>query len=183
MFLDNRIGGFGWYQKSILLIIGMCTGLVGFTTYSSVFAMAVPELFCRLKNSSDMTNQTFAESKNCEIFGNITASDEKSLNSQYECSYSTGYYGISLITEMNLICGEAWLANLTQTIFMIGCFSTFFIGYFSDKYGRRTVLLFVAVSINFVLILCSILNMKVLGFSDTVLYLVYAVSQFLLGNL
>lgn len=179
--LYERVGAFGRYQKVILLAIGMCTGLVGFTTYSSIFANAKPEIICN-RIGQNMSNLTLEENQ-CDILSRIEASTMNGTDPEYECHYDDTYYGVTLITELGLVCQKTYMANLTQTIFMIGCFFTFFVGYFSDKFGRQKVLLIVVITANVFLFLCSILEMDVFNFSVNTRYAIYAVSMFFLGNL
>jgi len=175
----EEIGGFGNYQKLVLFGIGLITSLIGFTTYASVFTNASPEILC--KYAGDNNTEILKDINTCGILSNITFNKENSLTQAYECSYDKKYYGITLITELDLVCDKSYLANLSQTIFMIGCFSTFFIGHFSDKYGRKKVLIFVAIVTNITLILCTLLQQKFINLSNSSRYVVYATSQFFLG--
>ena len=169
----------GRFQKLIIFMIGTLTGLVGFTTYASVFTNASPEILC--KYAGDNNTEILKNINTCDILSNITFNKENSLTQAYECNYDKKYYGITLITELDLVCDKSYLANLSQTIFMIGCFSTFFIGHFSDKYGRKKVLIFVAIVTNITLILCTLLQQKFFNLSNSSRYVVYATSQFFLG--
>ena len=181
--LIEQVGGFGRYQKFILFMVGLCTGLIGFTTYASIFVLAKPDLKCSIKsNASNLIHEkSNLELDSCKIFSNITESKQNGQEEMYECNYDKQYYGISLVTELDLICEKNYLRNLTQTIWMFGCFCTFFIGYFSDKYGRKKVLLSVLISTTICFILCSISQSSLLDLSDSAKYNVYAASQFILG--
>lgn len=170
----------GRFQKLIIFLIGTLTGLVGFTTYASVFTNASPEILC--KYADDNETNIIQNANTCDIISNITSNKESSLTQVYECSYDKTYYGVTLITELDLVCDKSYLANLSQTIFMIGCFSTFFIGHFSDKYGRKKVLIFVALVTNVALILCTLLQQKFFNLSNSSRYIVYAASQYILGK-
>lgn len=178
----NSIDTFGRYQKFILFIIGTSTGLVGFTTYISVFSMAIPELLCSIKNSS--INQTlFLPENNCQTMSMIKSSEKSQelQGSSYQCDFDKRYYGSTMATEWGLICDKAYLYNLSQTIFMVGCFATFFIGFFSDRYGRQKVLCFVTFGTSLILILNLIIQLEVFELSFLTRYFIYAGSQFFLG--
>lgn len=177
----DKIGGFGRYQKAVLFIIGTCTGLVGFTTYSSIFGLAGPNLLCRDFNSTFSNRTTFSEDNTCDIWNNISKSNDNNIKQVYSCEFDETYYGTTIVKEWELFCDKASLASYTQSIFMVGCFSTFFIGYFSDKYGRRSVLLAVAILTNIVMIINNTVQLPQFNISVTARYTVYAISQFILG--
>jgi len=64
---------------------------------------------------------------------------------------------------------------------MVGSLSSFFMGYFSDKYGRKFVCLIMAIIMCLTFTLNEIFQIKALGLSVDVRYGIYFVSQFSIG--
>lgn len=79
----------------------------------------------------------------CKIWNLIKRGDQEGI---YECEFDRTYFGNTIVTEWELICDRGYLASLTQTVFLIGTLSTFLVGYFSDVYGRRKVLVVIKLS-------------------------------------
>ncbi|RXG54898.1 putative transporter [Armadillidium vulgare] len=60
--------------------------------------------------------------------------------------YNDTYFDYTLTSEFNLVCGDAYLRPIFQTMITVGGFvGTPINGYLSDKYGRRTLLLIASV--------------------------------------
>ncbi len=179
----TSVDAFGKYQKISMIIIGLISSLNALTIYISVFTVALPQLICKYK---EITNQTIllhnatttTTTTTCDIVANISKYTNKS-ESPYECEWDTKYYGLTIINEWNLICDHYHLASLTQTIFMIGALLSFFVGYFSDKYGRRKVCLTLAILMCSSIISTQLLQM--FNFEISTKYLIYCMLQFLLG--
>lgn len=177
--LIEKTGSFGLFQKMLLLVIGPVAGLSGIVAFSSVFNNAMPKIFCKQKDTDLYSNGEFL-SNVCEIMSNITLS--KNLTElPYECHYDTEYYGITIVTEWNLICDKIYLASLTQTTYMLGSLSSIIVGYFSDKYGRKKICLIMASMLSLSLILCEVLQYDYFNLSVQSRYLVYLASQFIVG--
>ena len=132
-FFDS-LKQFGYYKIFILLIISLCSNLVALTTYATVFTAAEPKLSCK-----HIGNDSFVQNT-CEIWLKLSEHNS-SLNSSYECAYSQTLYGLTIVTELNLVCDKFYLVSVSQTMFMVGSLFTFFGGWFSDRYGRRKVCL------------------------------------------
>ena len=136
--LIEKTGSFGRFQKLILCVIGPVSGLCGLAAFVSVFNSAFPKLICKTKDQSFDYNETLL-SETCEIIKNISLSQRNQIESPFECYYDEKYYGITIVTEWNLICKRIHLASLTQTVYMIGSFFSIFSGILSDKFGRKKV--------------------------------------------
>lgn len=136
--LIEKAGSFGKYQRILLLVLGPVSTLAGIAAFVSVFNNAKPELICRDRTQSFHSNNTILTNV-CEIVENITLSKQSQIESKYECYYNTEYFGVTIITEWELICKRYYLASLTQTVYMIGSASSIVVGYFSDRYGRKKV--------------------------------------------
>lgn len=178
-----KVGAYGRYQKLMTILIASIVGIVSFTTYSSVFVIAEPKFQCYYKNSSIPKNTTGPNSQTCDILANISKSEELVENSIYMCKFDDTIFGSTLITQLKLVCDKAYLPNLTQTFFMLGCFFVFTIGYYSDKYGRKKVLFILSICTTVVyafLLIVEAAHLKY-AFSMEARYVSYTITQFLLG--
>lgn len=123
--LLEKVGGFGLFQKKILLMTSLYSTMVAYVTFMSVFNNARPKLECY--NVAD-PNITLDEADSCDAWENIN-------QSVYQCQYNKTYYGESIVTEWDLICRpqKIFLAQLTKTLFMIGAMCSFFSGNYFFK--------------------------------------------------
>ncbi len=64
---------------------------------------------------------------------------------------------------------------------MVGSLVSFFMGYFSDKYGRKTICLIMAIIMCLTFTINEILQIKALGLSVDARYSIYFISQFSIG--
>jgi len=64
---------------------------------------------------------------------------------------------------------------------MVGALVSFFMGYFSDKYGRWTVCLLMSILMSLSLIINELLQFEIFGLETNYKYIIYVISQFYLG--
>ena len=64
---------------------------------------------------------------------------------------------------------------------MVGALSSFFMGYFSDKYGRKTICLLMSILMSLSIIMNELLQLEIFGLNINSKYLAYVISQFVLG--
>ena len=171
----ENINPFGRYQKLMLFFIGIPSALTAITVYSTVFTAAEPNYFCK-DNENILSLKNNSNSKDlCNIWSN------KSHN--FECFYKDEYYGKTIISEWNLICSRKALAGLTQTFYMLGCVSGLFIGYFGDKFGRKRASFVLLCLSSITMVVTQILLLHEFKISITGKYVIYSISQFLIGGL
>jgi len=178
----NIIEPFGRYQKCFLIIAGNIAMLSAMTIYSTIFKAAAPELICKpkLANSTLQFSTVSSEPQAvCDIWHKLNANE--SYADLYECQFDKKYYGSTIITEWGLVCEKNFLAGLTQTFYMIGAFACLFVGYFSDRFGRKKTLTCVSAFLSFFLIVSEVLQLNVFKFSMLTRYVIYSVSQFFIG--
>lgn len=174
----NSIGPFGRYQKFVLVLAGLVTSMTAVTIYSTIFSAVDPGLICSLKND---TNTSL--SNQCEIWSMIKKANLMNETTEYECHFDKKYYDLTMVNDWDLVCEKAYMAGLTQTLYMVGTVCGLFIGFFSDKYGRQRSSLLLAIMTSMVLIVSEVLQLKVFGLSNDVLYIFYSIGQFLIGAL
>lgn len=178
--LFESVGPFGRYQKCTLALLGFISSLTAMSIYSTIFTAATPSLECFYKNTTNKINDTFI----CEVWSNITQNlKNNASNDVYECKFDKRYYGVTMANEYGFICDKQFLIGLTQTIFMIGTVSALFIGVFSDKYGRKRVLLVLSILLSIVLMASEFVQLNMLNFSITTKYIIYCIGQFFVGLL
>ncbi|KXJ26655.1 solute carrier family 22 member 15-like [Exaiptasia diaphana] len=129
-----KIGEFGRYQRIQYLVANICSIPLYFQSLLGVFIAAQPKWKC-----VGQTNEPL-----CLPNGKICSKP------QFVSQYS------SIVTEWNLVCGDAYKAELAQSIlmagFLVGAFSG---GYASDRYGRKRVWLTALVMNSVLGILCA----------------------------
>ena len=162
----ENLNGFGRYQKFMLIFLGIPSAFSAIAIYSTIFTAAQPDFICK----SD--NETILEDV-CNIDLN---------ESEYKCNFDDKYYGKTIVTDWNLICDRKVLIGLTQTFYMLGSFSALFSGYFGDRYGRKKATFAFLCLLSAVMILAQILLIDSVKIGITGKYIIYSISQFLIGT-
>ncbi|XP_072912007.1 solute carrier family 22 member 16 isoform X1 [Hemitrygon akajei] len=102
-----------------------------------------------------MENGEIWEAQQCSRFkinGGIELENYfKGNKSRYSCSdgfiYDQSHIENSIVTDWNLVCDRAWLAKLSQPIFMLGVLlGAVAFGDIADRFGRRSILWFTSVA-------------------------------------
>lgn len=115
--IENAIGRFGKYQTWIAFLILLGRFPTEYQLTNVVFIIPGVEYNCLDNN---ITNYCPCESP----------------------EYDTTTVVSSVTTEWNLICSRTSLASLAQSMMQIGTLAgSFILGYVSDRYGRKTVVL------------------------------------------
>lgn len=170
MNVDNifeKINPFGLYQRLVLALVGIMSSLGATGIYATIFYGAEPKFTCSL-SSNTTTNDT------CSIYA-------ASRTNETTCQFDKTYYGSSFVTEWMLVCDKKYLVGLPQTIYMLGAFFGLFIGYFSDKFGRKRCCVVVCFVLSVTMICAELSQLSFLGLSITLKYVIYSASQFITG--
>ena len=165
----ESVGEFGRYQRVLTFFLGLISSLAAMTIYSTVFTAASPELLCYHKASSEVLSNT------CDAWSSLDKDNET------ECKFDNTYYEKTIVTEYELICDKSFLVGLTQTIYMVGTICGLFIGYFSDKYGRKKVGLVLSILLSFVLVTSELF--QIFNINWMIKYVIYCIGQFMIGAL
>ncbi|KAH8298542.1 hypothetical protein KR044_010474 [Drosophila immigrans] len=115
----SQIGDFRRYQFFFCMLVFLSKFGTGWHTLAHIFLAAPTELSCTTENVTDPC------SSECE---------------EYE--YDTSTFQTTIITEWDLVCGNQFLASLSQSFVMLGVmFGSMFFGMLSDRFGRRPAFL------------------------------------------
>ncbi|XP_061193358.1 organic cation transporter protein-like isoform X2 [Saccostrea echinata] len=135
--VQTAISLFNIWPAGYQLLIGVFIG------YRPDFQCAIPEI----ENKDGKNNSIYITYEKCHIktFLNNTNQGRPQLINQTTCihgfHYSLGKHS-TIVTEMNLVCDRAPLAELVQTLIMAGqLVGAAFASSLADKFGRKTILL------------------------------------------
>ncbi|XP_078495657.1 organic cation/carnitine transporter 2-like [Ciona intestinalis] len=163
---------FGKYQKRIMFLLALATFPNGLTTIMFVFIHDQPTHHCKPDPNISLAMTAAVNTSNSSLFyipteldaqgmevpssclkfksiSNYTAngSDISGALRVVECDkgwvYDTEQNQATIVTEWDLVCGNAWIRPLMTTLnyfgFLIGSMIS---GVISDRFGRRPTLLF-----------------------------------------
>ena len=170
----ESINPFGLYQKLMFIFIGIPSSLTAIAIYSTIFNVAEPNILCK-----NAVNITFTLKNNTKEFCEIWSNNN---SNSYTCYVKDENYGETIISDWNLVCDRKFLAGLTQTLYMLGSFTGLFGGYFGDRYGRKKASFVLLCLLSATMALTQILLLDALKFSITAKYIIYSISQFLIGG-
>ena len=175
----NEIGAFGNYQKLMMLMMLVLSGLPAMSIYFTVFNLAQPNLICK----NILTNETIENNKVCDAWNHINKLKEENSKTtqEFECEFEKTYYGKTLKTDWKMYCGREYLSGLTQTIYLVGTVCAIFNGYFGDRFGRRKSIIFFLIIIGSSLLISQILISNFMNISVTAKYIIYTINQFIIG--
>jgi len=126
----KQVGEFGRYQRKLFILISLSALPSYYQMLVLVFTAATPKWTCPEENKANLKHCKSLESC-CAVDGSICDG----------ASFTTNF--TSIATEWNLLCGQTYKNELTQSIFMAGTlFGAPLIGGLADKHGRRRLWLF-----------------------------------------
>ncbi|KAM3865179.1 solute carrier family 22 member 7-like [Diretmus argenteus] len=174
MKFDNilsEINGFGKFQIMLILIQSISRFALPCHFLLNNFMAAVPSHHCDLSTLDDrgvFGNLTLEQKvavgipregngtpSSCQMFAkpqyfsvsNISEEDTLILPCQSGWVYDNSTFKNTLVTEWDLVCSRKGMNKATATIFFVGVmFGAPLFGYFSDRFGRRRLLLVAYVS-------------------------------------
>ena len=121
----KAVGEFGRYQRKRFILISLSALPMFFQMLLLVFAAATPKWTCPEGGKRGL--------KHCKSLESCCVSDGSICNG---AQFTTNF--TSIATEWNLLCGQAYKNELTQSIFMAGTLiGAPLIGGLADKHGRK----------------------------------------------
>uniref|UniRef100_A0A3Q3FWT9 Solute carrier family 22 member 13a n=1 Tax=Labrus bergylta TaxID=56723 RepID=A0A3Q3FWT9_9LABR len=156
----RHIGEFGLFQKLTLLALSFPNLVQAFIFASFLFVEFDPYRYCNtdwiLSADPDLSpeeqlNLTLPREEDgtfsrCRMFkpvdGNISAIREHGLNEITGCQngwvYINNMYDRTVVTDFNLVCDNANLVEVIQTVFMAGVLiGSLIFGPFAESFGRK----------------------------------------------
>ncbi|XP_077995053.1 organic cation transporter protein-like [Glandiceps talaboti] len=150
MDLDDalvKLGDFGHYQNLIFWLVSIPGNFFPvFHNMATVFIAAWPDsYYCSIPEGSYMNDTIPVEDwdeNGQPIYDGCSMYVNKSVdNSTTSCTNGWDYVqeqAETIISEWDLVCDSTILAQLSQSIYMIGVmFGCFICGYLADKFGRK----------------------------------------------
>ncbi|XP_062856760.1 solute carrier family 22 member 4-like [Trichomycterus rosablanca] len=141
------LGEKGPFQISIFFLLSLSIVPNGYVGMSMVFLADTPEFQCKspqLNGTSENSSRTEYEAdkgngtNGCLQHWNQNGSSEPCVDGW---KYSTERYESTIVTEWDLVCGDAWKVPFSLSIFFFGVLlGSFISGELSDRFGRKTVL-------------------------------------------
>lgn len=115
--LSKAIGELGPWQLFLIVILSIPSKMsAGWNVLGIIFLAPKTQYTCLSRNNSTEGILNFTCYSDCDQYGYITEFED------------------SIITQFELICERAWLANLVQTIFMFGVLvGSMVFGFMADR--------------------------------------------------
>nr|XP_046264029.1 solute carrier family 22 member 23 [Scatophagus argus] len=159
------LGGFGKYQKQLIVLTWIPALFIGFSQYSDIFLLAQPNNTC-VEPLANLTNQTadlfsLTDSPNnisarqayIYTMGSYSAYNDTN-NMQCRCNewsfeLHTGLVQ-NVVTKWSLVCDSAWKVHIAKFSLLVGSiFGYLVFGILADWFGRHPVLI---ISVLFMLV-------------------------------
>ncbi|KAB7503064.1 Organic cation transporter protein, partial [Armadillidium nasatum] len=161
------LGEVGPYQMKIYFLLCLPIIFVGAANLAYVFIAAKPDYRCFIENCDDEEKPEYHEQflnytiplnnktnkydschhyvkKSNDSFSTCFKDDfsENVTTCEYGYVFDKSIYESTIVSEFNLTCGDSWEASADQSVYFGGMLvGSIFFGYFSDKYGRRKIIL------------------------------------------
>uniref|UniRef100_UPI0037E7965E solute carrier family 22 member 23-like n=1 Tax=Semicossyphus pulcher TaxID=241346 RepID=UPI0037E7965E len=159
------LGGFGKYQKQLIVLTWIPALFIGFSQYSDYFLLAQPNNTC-VQPLANLTNHTAGYSSLLDGPKNSSArpayvyangsygSHNDTANMQCRCSEWTFelHTGLvqNVVTKWSLVCDSAWKVHIAKFSLLVGSiFGYLVFGILADWFGRHPVLI---ISVLFMLV-------------------------------
>ncbi|XP_059199930.1 solute carrier family 22 member 23-like [Centropristis striata] len=159
------LGGFGKYQKQLIVLTWIPALFIGFSQYSDNFLLAQPNNTC-IQPLANLSNQTTSHSslldspKNSSrpayihANGSYAGTHNDTANTQCRCNEWTFelHTGLvqNVVTKWSLVCDSAWKVHIAKFSLLVGSiFGYLTFGILADWVGRHPVLI---ISVLFMLV-------------------------------
>ncbi|KAM6990479.1 solute carrier family 22 member 23-like [Tautogolabrus adspersus] len=159
------LGGFGKYQKQLIVLTWIPALFIGFSQYSDNFLLAQPNNTCvqplaNLSNhtagySSLLDGPKSTSSRPAHLYANGSyVSHNDTIKMQCQCSEWTFelHKGLvqNVVTKWSLVCDSAWKVHIAKFSLLVGSiFGYLVFGILADWFGRHPVLI---ISVLFMLV-------------------------------
>ncbi|XP_074659000.1 organic cation transporter protein-like [Tubulanus polymorphus] len=159
-----------WHILTYLCWVIPANVVFALISLSVVFTGGVPEHHCTVTDNSSLPRNKNGRPESCLIYSNLTSGDKTEKCSNW--TYPDNDYGITIVSEWDLVCDHDYLSELSQSFFIMGGIaSMLFVSPLADIYGRKRLFLIINAS----LVLSGI------GVAYAVNYVMFAVFRVLTG--
>ncbi|XP_051254521.1 solute carrier family 22 member 23 [Dicentrarchus labrax] len=160
------LGGFGKYQKQLIVLTWIPAIFIGFSQYSDNFLLAQPNSTC-VQPLANLTNQTTGHSsllgspKNTSarpayIYANGSYGGTHNDTHNMQCTCDEWTFELhtglvqNVVTKWSLVCNSAWKVHIAKFSLLVGSiFGYLVFGILADWFGRHPVLI---ISVLFMLV-------------------------------
>ncbi|XP_051554479.1 solute carrier family 22 member 23-like [Myxocyprinus asiaticus] len=145
------LGGFGKFQKQLIVLTWIPALFIGFSQFSDSFLLAQPNNPCAQVNASNSEPSAVIPPAQ---FSAVNGNNGTERSSQCICIQS-GFElqnGLeqNVVTKWNLVCDSAWIVHIAKFSLLVGSiFGYLVLGVLADWFGRHPVLI---VSVFFMLV-------------------------------
>jgi OCT family organic cation transporter-like MFS transporter 4/5 len=139
----THIGEFGPYQLLIFVLVGITAFIPAIVGYSYSFYAAVPNFRCKIPHLANDTYEIWSDFHkeqidmfvplnkdsayrdiydkcNLKVFNADSGAGNFTLVQCSEFVYSNEYFGRTLMTEWNLVCGNSTRKSFYSTLYFLG---------------------------------------------------------------
>ncbi|KAM4728852.1 solute carrier family 22 member 23-like [Anableps anableps] len=157
------LGGFGKYQKQLIVLTWIPALFIGFSQFSDNFLLAQPNITCT-QPLANVTRHTADHSSLQDSPINISArpaplyagGDPSGHNDSMQCKCNESTFELhtglvqNVVTKWSLVCDSAWKVHIAKFSLLVGSiFGYLVFGILADWFGRHPVLI---ISVLFMLV-------------------------------
>ncbi|KAJ8272778.1 hypothetical protein GJAV_G00093330 [Gymnothorax javanicus] len=144
------LGGFGKYQRQLIVLTCIPVLFIGFSQFSDNFLLAQPNNTCEppIAKFENNTASSLLSSNNTNSSSQSLDASSTENNSSTNCLCLEGNYktqtGLvqNVVTKWNLVCTSEWKVHIAKFSLLVGSiFGYLVLGVLADWFGRRPVLI------------------------------------------
>ncbi|RXN14293.1 solute carrier family 22 member 23-like protein [Labeo rohita] len=145
--IDGRVlpsvGGFGRFQKQLIVLTWIPAIFIGFSQFSDSFLLAEPQQCAQVQpnNSQHSPNATTPAFSGVNNGSNATNASSQCMCMPSGCELEIGLKE-NVVTKFNLVGDSAWVVHIAKFSLLVGSiFGYLVLGFLADWLGRHPVLI------------------------------------------
>ncbi|XP_035286327.1 solute carrier family 22 member 23-like isoform X2 [Anguilla anguilla] len=147
------LGGFGKYQKQLIVLTCIPVLFLGFSQFSDNFLLAQPNSTCiypnaKIGNNTGSSVSLLRDSNSSTTAPRLHANGTGNESASIDCSCLEWNYRLqtglvqNVVTKWNLVCNSEWKVHIAKFSLLVGSiFGYLVLGVLADWFGRRPVLI------------------------------------------
>ncbi|XP_064202360.1 solute carrier family 22 member 23-like [Anguilla rostrata] len=147
------LGGFGKYQKQLIVLTCIPVLFLGFSQFSDNFLLAQPNSTCiyptaKVGNNTGSSVSLLRDSNSSTTAPRLHANGTGNESASIDCSCLEWNYRLqtglvqNVVTKWNLVCNSEWKVHIAKFSLLVGSiFGYLVLGVLADWFGRRPVLI------------------------------------------